>query len=126
MNKQYFFLRLAAISGALAVAIGAFGAHLLRDRLSPKSMEIFHTASQYHFYHSLALMGAGLLFINTGSRRILLACRLFTAGILIFSGSLYTLAMAEQLRWLGMITPLGGICFIAGWLMVFAGLSGRK
>lgn len=119
-------MRLAAISGALAVAIGAFGAHLLRDRLSPKSMEIFHTASQYHFYHSLALMGAGLLFINTGSRRILLACRLFTAGILIFSGSLYTLAMAEQLRWLGMITPLGGICFIAGWLMVFAGLSGRK
>lgn len=126
MNKQYFFLRLAAISGALAVAIGAFGAHLLRDRLSLKSMEIFHTANQYHFYHSLALLGAGLLFINTGSRRIILACRLFTAGILIFSGSLYTLAMAEQLRWLGMITPLGGICFIAGWLMVFAGLSGRK
>jgi uncharacterized membrane protein YgdD (TMEM256/DUF423 family) len=126
MFKPAFYLRLAAVSGAIAVVLGAFGAHMLRDRLSEKSMAVFHTANQYHFYHTLALLAAGLLYSRKPDPRLLWSSAFFTAGILVFSGSLYTLAMAEQYRWLGMITPLGGVCFIIGWLMLLAGLRGKE
>ncbi len=102
------FQTLGGIFGALAVMLGAFGAHALKARLSPEHLQTFETAVRYQMYHALALFAAA----HVGSRW---AGRLFVAGILLFSGSLYGL-IATGWRWLGPITPLGGSCLIAGWV----------
>ena len=100
---------LAAFAGATAVLLGAFAAHALRGRLDEAGLAVFETAVQYHMYHALAL---GLCAMRTQPR---LAPWCFLIGILLFSGSLYALALS-QLKWLAYITPFGGIAFVIGWL----------
>ena len=109
------FITLASLSGMLAVAFGAFGAHALRSRLDEHTMSVFQTAVQYHFYHSLALLAVGVIALSQPQTALLRSSGyLFLVGIVVFSGSLYLLSMSG-LRWLGAITPLGGLAFIAGW-----------
>lgn len=105
----------AALSGLLAVAFGAFGAHAVRGRFDDYSLRIFETAVQYQFYHTLALLAVGLLLLRFPSSSLLQSSSwLFIIGIAIFSGSLYLLSFTGM-RWLGAVTPLGGLAFIAGW-----------
>lgn len=114
------YLSIAAGSGLLAVVLGAFGAHALRAQLDPRAMGIYETAVQYHFAHSLALLAVGLLYRTAVSPRLLgFAGLAFSTGLLLFSGSLYLLAVTG-IRWLGAITPLGGLAFIAGWSLLLA------
>lgn len=109
------FITLASLSGMLAVALGAFGAHALKNRLDEYALGIFQTAVQYHFYHSLALLMVGILCVTHPNMALLRSSGwLFALGILLFSGSLYVLSLSG-LRWLGAVTPLGGLAFIAGW-----------
>jgi len=109
------FLTLAGINGFLAVGIGAFGAHALRDRLTPELVSTFQTGVQYHMFHTLALFGVGLLLLVLPQATLpRISGYLFTLGIVLFSGSLYVLAITG-IRWLGAITPLGGLCFLAAW-----------
>ena len=103
--------RVAAVAGFLAVALGAFGAHGLHRLLEQNNMvEVWRTASTYHLVHA-----AVLLFVADRILRARLAWGLFMAGIVLFSGSLYLLALTN-IHWLGAITPLGGICLLGGWL----------
>ena len=114
------FITLASLSGMTAVMLGAFGAHALRDRLDDYARGVFETAVQYHFYHSLALLAVGLLAVSQPQTVMLKSSGwLFFIGILIFSGSLYLLSVTG-VRWLGAITPLGGLAFIAGWACLAA------
>jgi len=108
------FVALGAISALLAVAAGAFGAHALRTRLVPDMQAVFETAARYHMYHALALLAAAWAFTRWPGGPVIAAGWLFVAGTVLFSGSLYLLALTGQ-RWLGAITPLGGLAFIAGW-----------
>ena len=109
-------LLLAAGNGFLAVALGAFGAHALQARLSTELMATFQTAVQYHFYHTLALLGAAVISAQFPAAALpRVSGYLFFAGIVLFSGSLYVLALTGA-RWLGAVTPLGGLAFLAGWL----------
>ncbi|MEX1031839.1 MAG: DUF423 domain-containing protein [Cellvibrionaceae bacterium] len=113
------FLIIAAGSGFLAVALGAFGAHGLKGRLSEALFSAYQTAVQYHFYHTLALFGLALLIQRLGEKTLLLTSGyLFIAGMLLFCGSLYLLALGGP-RWLGPITPLGGLAFMVAWLLLF-------
>ncbi len=112
------FATIGAGGMALAVALGAFGAHALRARVTPDLLGIWHTAVQYHALHALGLFvvaGAAHAWADSGSLR--LAGWLMTAGILLFSGSLYVLVLTGT-RWLGAVTPLGGLAFIAAWLLL--------
>ena len=110
------FLLLAGLSGAIAVALGAFGAHGLRSRLSPDQLATFETAVRYQFYHVPGLLGAAWLATYwPGYWPPIAAGWLFLVGSLVFSGSLYLLVLSGR-RWLGAITPLGGLALIAGWL----------
>ena len=114
------FITLAALSGMLAVVFGAFGAHALKNRLDDYAMGVFETAVQYHFYHTLALLGVGLLALTLPESPLLKSSGwLFTVGLVVFSGSLYVLSLTG-LRWLGAVTPLGGLAFIAGWVCLAA------
>ena len=109
------FISLGALSGLLAVAFGAFGAHALRGRLDEYAMGVFETAVQYHFYHTLALLAVGLIAMHQPQTALLRSSGwLFVIGLLLFSGSLYCLSLTG-IKWLGAITPLGGLAFIAGW-----------
>lgn len=110
-----YFITLAALNGLLVVALGAFGAHALKARLDEYSLSVYQTAVQYHFYHSLALLGVGLLCLWHPQSVLLRSSGIaFLVGILVFSGSLYLLSFSG-LRWLGAITPLGGLAFMLGW-----------
>lgn len=105
-----------ALSGFLSVALGAFAAHGLKARLAPDMLAVFQTGVQYQFFHSLALLVVGALALQGLSVPGMRCSALFfAAGILIFSGSLYLLALTG-VKWLGAITPIGGICFLSGWL----------
>ncbi|MFA7554571.1 MAG: DUF423 domain-containing protein [Spongiibacteraceae bacterium] len=109
------FLCIAAISGMLAVIIGAFGAHGLKARITEDLMLVYQTGVQYHFYHTFALLVVGLLLLQYPQVSLLhWSGILFIAGLLVFSGSLYVLALTG-VKWLGAITPLGGLAFIGGW-----------
>jgi len=113
---------IAAIFGLLAVLIGAFGAHGLKQRLTPELMTTYQTAVQYHFYHTFALLAVGvLLHVGIDNSAMRVSGYAFIAGIIIFSGSLYVLAITD-LRWLGAITPIGGAAFIVGWAAMFLGV----
>ena len=103
-------IALGAINGGIAVAAGAFGAHGLKERISQHSLEIFETAVRYQMFHALAMILCAVI-ATSGART---AGWLFQAGILVFSGSLYLLALTET-KWLGAITPVGGLAFLAGW-----------
>ena len=104
-----------ALMGFVAVGLGAFGAHALKGRLSPEMLAVFETAVRYQMYHALALLATAALMTRTESgRAVLVAGWSFTAGILIFSGSLYALALTG-VTMLGAITPIGGVALLVGW-----------
>ncbi len=110
-----YFISLAALNGLLVVGLGAFGAHAFKTRLDEYALSVYQTAVQYHFYHSLALLGVGLLCLWHPQSALLRGSGIaFTLGILVFCGSLYVLSFSG-LRWLGAITPLGGLAFMLGW-----------
>ena len=118
------FITLGALSGLLAVAAGAFGAHALRDRLSADMLSVFQTGVSYQMYHALALLAVGSLlarFSTDGSVWLTASGWLFVAGSVLFSGSLYLLAVSGT-TWLGAITPLGGVAFLLGWLALAIGI----
>jgi uncharacterized membrane protein YgdD (TMEM256/DUF423 family) len=108
------FFGLGAVSALVAVAAGAFGAHALRDRLTPDLLAVFEVGARYHMYHALALLAAAWAVGRWPGGAAATAGWLFVAGTLIFSGSLYLLALTGH-RWLGAVTPLGGLAFILGW-----------
>ncbi len=111
------FIVIGALATALAVALGAFGAHALKARLAPDRLAVYHTAVHYHFYHALGLILIGLAAGQlAGSAWLKAAGWTMLAGIVLFSGSLYVLTVTGQ-RWLGAITPVGGVAFIAGWML---------
>lgn len=126
MNKK--FLAIATWLGALSVALGAFGVHTLKAYLTPQSLATFETGVRYQFYHVFALALAGLLYTSYPNKKIKLAGNLFIAGILFFSGSLYVLSIlgAENFKWIGAITPMGGVFFIAGWIFLASGLRNTE
>ena len=111
------WLLIAAINGFLAVAAGAFGAHGLQGRLDAAALQVFEIAARYHMYHALAMGVAAVLARAPRLAGAATAAAMFLAGIVLFSGSLYVLALTGQ-RWLGMVTPIGGIAFLAGWAML--------
>ncbi len=109
------FLAAGALSAGLSVAAGAFGAHALKARLPPDLLAVFHTGAQYQMYHALALLAAGWAFARAPGGAAAAAGWLFLAGTVLFSGSLYALALSG-VRTLGAITPVGGVAFIGGWI----------
>lgn len=116
------WIPIAAIFGALAVGMGAFGAHALKPYLSEGMAKIYETANKYHFYHSILLLILGYQLVNNNltsqkMKMLNLSSWFISVGILIFSGSLYILAITE-IRILGAITPIGGVSFILGWLIL--------
>lgn len=111
------FLAIAAAFGGLAVVFGAFASHALRDRLSDRALEIWETGTKYQMYHALALLGVALLLSRSATlpTPLLVSGWAFIAGIVIFSGSLYALALSG-IKILGAITPFGGVALIVGWI----------
>jgi uncharacterized membrane protein YgdD (TMEM256/DUF423 family) len=108
------FLLIGALAGFTGVALGAFGAHALRARLSPEMLSVFETGVRYQMYHALAVIATGLIAARMGGWLIVAAGWLFAAGIVLFSGSLYLLALTG-ITALGAITPIGGVAFLLGW-----------
>ena len=117
------FFRLGAASAFLAVAAGAFGAHALRARLSPELLAAFETGARYQMYHALALIAAAWASTQWPGPLPRAAGWLFAVGTVLFSGSLYALSVSGA-RWLGLITPLGGVAFLAGWTCLALAASG--
>ena len=114
------FLVTGSVFLALAVAFGAFGAHIVQDTLTPERFDVYRTAVSYHFYHALGLMIVGLAALHLPDSSLLTwSGWSLTAGILVFSGSLYLLTLTDT-GWLGAITPIGGVAFILGWLLLAA------
>lgn len=103
-----------ALFGAVGVAVGAFGAHALKARVDDYMLQVFETGVRYQMYHALALIAVAWAAARWPDRWIDVSGWLFVAGIVIFSGSLYTMALSG-LRWLGAVTPIGGLCLILGW-----------
>ena len=108
------FLLIGAVAGFTGVTLGAFGAHALRGRLSPEMLVVFETGVRYQMYHALAIIATGLIAARMGGWLIVAAGWLFTAGIVLFSGSLYLMAFTG-VTLLGAITPIGGVAFLLGW-----------
>jgi uncharacterized membrane protein YgdD (TMEM256/DUF423 family) len=115
MDRTFLFV--GAVRGFVGVALGAFGAHGLRGRLSPEMLAIFETGVRYHMYHALALVATAAVMTKLDGRAVVAAGWCFTAGIFIFSGSLYALALSG-VTVLGAITPIGGLAFLAGWILL--------
>jgi len=112
-----FFLITGAIAMALAVGFGAFGAHIIQDMLTPERFEVYKTGVEYHFYHAIGLLIMGAVALHMPENNLLnWSGWLLLAGILIFSGSLYLLTLTDT-AWLGAVTPVGGLAFIAGWIL---------
>ncbi|MCB1850052.1 MAG: DUF423 domain-containing protein [Gammaproteobacteria bacterium] len=109
------FLLLGALNGFLTVALGAFGAHALRPRIAPDLYTVFQTGVEYHGIHALALLALGLLGLHHPSRALQWSGWLMSSGIVLFSGSLYLLAVSGS-RFLGIVTPVGGFALLSGWL----------
>ena len=109
------FVSIGALLALLGVAAGAFGAHALRDRLEPAQLQVFETAVRYQLVHALALLFVGARVPAAPRAGATLAGTLFIAGVVLFSGSLYTLVFTGVRAW-GAVTPFGGLCFMAGWL----------
>lgn len=123
MHASRSFL-LGALSGAITILLGAFGAHVLKDRLSPADLDIFEKGVRYQMYHAFGLCLVGLVTASLGSGRALrTAAHSFLWGTVLFSGSLYLL-VATNTRWLGAVTPFGGILFVVGWVAL--AMAGRR
>ena len=133
-------LAVGAVTAAVGVAVGAFGAHALEARVTPDMLANYETGARYHFYHSLGIIAIGvvaLLFEGAGGStagdgrvqsalpRLRWAAWLMLAGVVLFSGSLYAMALTGQ-RWLGAVTPLGGVSFIAGWALLAWAVGNRR
>jgi len=121
MNKTYLII--AAALGAMSVMLGAFGAHGLKTRMNEDTFDIFETAVKYQFYHVFALIAVSIVYQYVPGSLLNWSGRCFVAGIVLFSGSLYLLSYFkmlgnEDMNWLGAVTPFGGLCFIAGWLLL--------
>jgi uncharacterized membrane protein YgdD (TMEM256/DUF423 family) len=121
------FLVWAAALGALAVILGAFGAHKLKELVPPETVGTFQTGVTYQFYHVFALLAVGILYAHIPGSQLIWAGRCFIAGILLFSGSLYLLTALKMtnnvgLRGIGIITPIGGLVFIVGWINLLLGV----
>lgn len=121
------FIKIASISGALAVMLGAFAAHGLKKIIIPDELQIFETAVRYQFYHVFALLATAILYGYYNNKLVKWSGYLFITGIVLFSGSLYLLCYIKHAAlsgsWVGAITPVGGAAFIAGWLSLFFGIS---
>jgi len=118
MSIAKLFLALGSINAMLAVILGAFGAHGLKSRLTTDLLSTFHTGVQYHFYHAIGLIAIGLIAMHLPVTAWLKwSGWLMFAGIVVFSGSLYALSIFNM-RWLGMVTPVGGLAFIIAWLVL--------
>jgi uncharacterized membrane protein YgdD (TMEM256/DUF423 family) len=134
VSAERLLLALGAGNGFVAVALGAFGAHGLRGKIAPDLLEVYQTGAHYHLIHAVALLVVAALVgrwegvaDDSPSTAVAHARRagwLFASGILIFSGSLYLLALTGT-RWLGAITPLGGVCFLSGWISLLLASSAR-
>lgn len=111
------FIGLGAINAFIAVSMGAFAAHKLKATLSADYLSVIHTAADYQFYHALGLILVGLLYQHNKARLNAISGWLMFSGIILFSGSLYALGLSGT-KWLGMITPIGGICFLIAWLLL--------
>jgi uncharacterized membrane protein YgdD (TMEM256/DUF423 family) len=125
------FLKLAAILGALAVALGAFGAHGLKKLVPPDTISTFETGVRYQFYHVFALLAVGILYERFAGKWLRYAGHCFVTGIVLFSGSLYLLTALKAtetvgLSGIGAITPIGGVFFIVGWLCLLGGFTQRR
>ena len=123
-----FFLITGSLLGALSVALGAFGAHSLKKIVTPEAVATFETGVRYQFYHTFGLLLIAVLYEKFSNKWLVWAGNSFLAGILLFSGSLYLLALLNAssnigLRKIGIITPFGGLFFIAGWLFLMWGVS---
>jgi uncharacterized membrane protein YgdD (TMEM256/DUF423 family) len=112
MERTFFIA--GALIGLLGVALGAFAAHGLESRLSADDMDTYQTAARYHIYHALALLAAAYAAQRFGGGWSIAAGWLFIAGVVLFSGSLYVLAVSG-VKFLGAVAPLGGVCFLSGW-----------
>lgn len=116
-------LEVSAVSGLLAVFLGAFGAHALKGRLDDERLRIYHTAVQYQMFHTVATIAAVMLWrLKLGDALAMTAAWLFLVGMVVFSGSLYALAVSGR-KALGAVTPVGGLLFLAGWFVLFLGLA---
>ncbi len=119
MYKRSLFM--GALAMALAVGLGAFGAHGLEGILTAKEIDVYSTGNFYHFVHGIGILLCSVMLHFSERKTLVIAYRLFLIGIVVFSGSLYLLSVSslvfgEQVKWLGAITPLGGLSFIAGWV----------
>lgn len=129
MHRGY--LRIAFILAAVTVALGAFGAHKLKEMVSDDAVEVYKTAVFYQFIHVIALALAGIIFKDYPNKLIKASGILFLLGILLFSGSLYiltyrTAAVSPDFKWVGPITPIGGMLFITGWLCLALGIRQKR
>jgi uncharacterized membrane protein YgdD (TMEM256/DUF423 family) len=125
---QKSFLSIAAVLGALSVALGAFAAHRLKEIVSPDAVAVFETGVRYQFYHVFALLFVGLISERVSNRWVIWAGNCFIMGIIFFCGSLYTLtalkaADISPMKIVGIATPVGGVFFIAGWLFLWLGMK---
>lgn len=125
MNAERMMMTAGAVSALLAVAAGAFGAHLLRDRVAADLLPVFETGARYQMYHALGLIAVGLVLGRGAATPAVWAGWLFMAGSVIFSGSLYALTLTGA-RWWGAVTPIGGVCLIVGWGMFAWGILGIR
>jgi uncharacterized membrane protein YgdD (TMEM256/DUF423 family) len=125
MKNPRMILAAGAILMALAVGFGAFGAHIVQDRLSPERFSVYQTGVQYHFYHALGLLLLGLISMHIrDSKWLALSGWFLLTGVVIFSGSLYILTLTDT-SWLGAVTPIGGVSFIAGWMLLATGVLSK-
>ncbi|MFU8861705.1 MAG: DUF423 domain-containing protein [Cyclonatronaceae bacterium] len=122
MKNPRFILATGAVLMALAVGFGAFGAHIVQGRLTPDRFDVYQTGVQYHFYHALGLLLLGLISMTVrDSKWLAWSGWCLLTGVVIFSGSLYILTLTDT-PWLGAVTPLGGVAFILGWLLLATGV----
>jgi len=129
MNRN--FLSIAALLGALSVVLGAFAAHKLKEIVSPDAVAVFETGVRYQFYHVFALLMVALLSEKFANKWMIWAGNCFITGIILFCGSLYVLtalkaADSGSLKYVGIVTPVGGLFFIAGWLFLWIGVTAKK
>lgn len=129
MHKNY--LALAAVLGAIAIALGAFGAHGLKQIVTSETVQVFQTGVQYQAYHVFALLAVGIIYEKYPNRLVKWSGGFFIAGIVLFSGSLYLLTALKAtdtvgLNGIGIITPFGGLFFIGGWILLFLGIMKKN
>ncbi len=128
MNRT--FIKAAAISGAIAVMLGAFAAHLLKAKFTADVFQIFETGIKYQFYHVFALLAVGIIYKDLPLKLLRWSGNLFILGTILFSGSLYILCYTKyaelKMNWLGAITPFGGVAFIVGWLLLFVAVAKKN